>query len=178
MLAGVGVLVASLFGYMVTNTGPDASREQQLAAEARADDQRPEPMVATTATTAPATTTTALNRTVPRDEAVFCEGGLVVAAIDLRLAAAVFDQDFAELSELAVERRDEWRSSLDLMAMGAPAMYLDEIDQYRSGYEQWFAAIASSSGIDAASAKVTPMALARASNAGQEFGRQIGFYCG
>lgn len=173
------VLVVGLFGFMVANTGPDKEREQEIASGEAAIQAE----IKATTTTAPTTTATPTTEPPAQDvyEAVdvdkFCEGGLRISTFELRLAAGLLDGDMGEVQDLVATRRADWRTDVDLLAQGAAPTYLNDIEKYRAGYEKFFDAIASSSTVEDAYAKVDRLELVRAANAGQEFSTQIEFLC-
>ena len=107
----------------------------------------------------------------------FCQGGLAVATFELRLAAAIADQDFGELTGLVAERRAAWGGDVTTMASGAAPILVNDIDLYRRGYDQFFDAITSSSTMEEASTKFDRLALVRSTNAAQEVGAQVEFEC-
>jgi hypothetical protein len=182
----VVVAVLGLFGFMVANSGPDEARERELA---EAERDAPEPTAFEPSSTEPSsetapatasdepTTTFAQDLTAPVDVPTFCEGGDLVIPFEVRLWAASFDRDLAEMQELVRDRRTEWRGALDLVSVGGPPALVDEVQRYEDGYEQWFDAIEASASYDEVFTRMPAIEVERAMNAGAEFGRQYGFYC-
>jgi hypothetical protein len=174
--------VVALFGFMALNTGPDHDRQRQIAA----GEQAIEAELAAT-TTAPATMTTTAAPTTsaapaqdayaPVDVDRFCKGGLGVATFELRLAAAIADGDFPELVGLVRDRRAGWNGDVDTMSSGAAPILVNDIQQYRQGYDQLFDAVSNSGSLDEVYAKVDRVTLARSTNAAQLVGAQIEFAC-
>jgi hypothetical protein len=181
VLAAVALLVMGLFGYMVINTGPDRERERAiLAADEAIERDRAAAATSTTeatTTTEAATTTVAPNAYAPTDVEAFCRGGLAVATFELRLVAAIVDADFAEVRAIVVDRRAAWHDDLRVMASGAPPIQIDDIERYEAGYVAFFDAIEASRTLEEAYSIVDELTLARASNAGQEWGRLVTFHC-
>jgi hypothetical protein len=180
-IGGAVAVVLGLFGFMALNTGPDHSRQRQIDAGERAIEAE---LAATT--TAPPTTTTAVPTTTaapaqdvyaPVDVDRFCQGGLGVATFELRMAAAIADGDFAELEGLVRDRRAGWNGDVDTMSSGAAPTLVDEIEQYRTGYDQLFDAVASSGSMDEVFGKVDQVTLAKSTNAARQVGAQIEFEC-
>lgn len=180
-LGTVLVLVVGLFGYMVATSGPDAEREREIAAgELEPDPTEPEDLssttVATTTTAAPEPTV-AQDLTVPTDEVVFCAGGRTVVAFHLRISAALVDQDEAELQGVARDRRQEWDGALDQVSVGGPPALVDEVERYQVGVGRWLDALAAGASLAEAEQQANGIEFLRALNAGDEFIRQVGFYC-
>lgn len=181
----IGAVVAgvlALFAFMAVNTGPDERREQALAAkDAELDADRSATTLRTTTTTAPPAATTAPPPTPSAYDVVdvdrFCAGGLGIATLELRLAAALGDQDFAELSSIVRDRRNAWNDDVASVLAGAPPILVDDVERYRDGYVAFFDAVAGSSSLDQAYAKVDRMQLLKAGNAGQEVSTQIANEC-
>jgi len=182
LIGGAVAAVIALFGFMAVNTGPDAEREQELAAKEAAIEAElgtttaPKP----TTTTSPSVTTTAApaqDAYSPVDVARFCQGGLGVSTFELRLAAAIADGDFGEVTGLVRDRRAGWNGDLDTMSSGAAPILVDDIARYRQGYDLLFDAIDSSSSLDEAYGKIDRVTLARATNAAKQVGAQVEFEC-
>lgn len=182
LIGGAVAAVIALFGFMAVNTGPDAEREQELAAKEAAIEAElgtttaPKP----TTTTSPSATTTAppaQDAYSPVDVDRFCQGGLGVATFELRLAAAIADGDFGEVTGLVRDRRAGWNGDLDTMSSGAPPILVDDIARYRQGYDLLFDAIDSSSSLEEAYGKIDRVTLARATNAAKQVGAQVEFEC-
>lgn len=179
MIGGAVVAVVALFGFMAVNTGPDEERERSIAAKEAAIEAELDATTAPASTTAAPTTTAAASPDAyaPVDVDRFCQGGLAVATFELRLAAAIADQDFGELTGLVAERRAAWGGDVTTMASGAAPILVNDIDLYRRGYDQFFDAITSSSTMEEASTKFDRLALVRSTNAAQEVGAQVEFEC-
>lgn len=180
LIGGVVAAVLALFAFMAVNTGPDEEREQALAetdarldAEAATSTTPPAPST----TAAPVATTGAPDAYAPADVDRFCEGGLGIATFELRLAAAIADADFGELSGLVRDRRAGWTSDVETMASGAAPILVNDIELYRAGYERLFDAVEASTTMDQVYASIDRMELIRATNAAQEVGAQISFEC-
>ncbi|MGN6693130.1 MAG: hypothetical protein ACTHN0_03055 [Aquihabitans sp.] len=181
VIGAVVLGVVALFGFMAMNTGPDRSRQQAMA------DRDTELEAGLNATTAPiaATTDVPATTTAPPtpsaydvvDVGSFCSGGLSVSTMDLRLAAALADEDFAELTGIVRDRRAGWDDDMARLTAGAPPILLNDIELYRTGYDAFFDAVASSTSLDEAYSKVDRLQLAKAGNAGQEIGTQIANEC-
>jgi hypothetical protein len=63
------------------------------------------------------------------------------------------------------------------LTAGAPPILLNDIELYRSGYNAFFDAVASSTSLDQAYSKIDRLQLAKAGNAGQEISTQIANEC-
>ena len=100
-----------------------------------------------------------------------------MATFELRLAAAIADGNFPELAGLVRDRRAGWNGDVDTMSSGAAPILVNDIQQYRQGYDQLFDAVASSGNMDEVYAKVDRVALARSTNAAQQVGAQVEFEC-
>ncbi len=179
LIGGAVVAVIALFGFMLANTGPDESRQQAIAAKEAA-------IEAELATTAPAPTTTVTPTTTavpppsvdePVDLERFCRGGLAIATFELRLAAAIADEDFAELSGLVRDRRAAWGDDVATMASGAAPALVHDIERYRGGYDEFFDVIASSSTLDEVYTELDHSALTESTDAAREVGAQITVEC-
>lgn len=181
-LGVVGLLVVGLFGFMIANTGPDKGKEQELAAKEReleADLERTT-IAPTTTTTEPQATTTdepAQDAYSVVDKDKFCAGGVAVATFELRLMAAMADQDFAELSSLVRDRRAGWERDVEVLKAGAPPIYVNDIEMYAAADIKFFDAVASSSSLAEASSKVDRVEMVKAANAAEEFQKQVQFEC-
>lgn len=181
----IGVVVAivvGLFGFMVVNSGPDEARERELAAAERAaEPSRPleltGPPPPANPSAAEPTTSFAQDLTAPVDIPTFCEGAAIVGPFEVRLWAASYDRDLAEMQELVRDRQAEWSGGLDLVSVGGPPSLVDEVERYEAGYLVWFDAIARTGSYDEMLAAIDTLEVERAMNAGQEFARQFGFYC-
>ncbi|MEZ5183768.1 MAG: hypothetical protein R2702_18110 [Acidimicrobiales bacterium] len=174
-LGGVVAAVVALFGFMVATSGPDRAREREIA-EA---DRRAEASVPTTAA-APSTTTTSrpsVDQTEPADVATFCEGGVPLLTLQARFLVAAADGDFGELQDLSRERRAEWEADLDKVSVGGPPAYVDEVQRYEQGVGRWMDALLTTSSALEAYDAAGGIEVDRALNAGDEFLRQVPFYC-
>lgn len=182
LIGGAVAAVVALFGFMAINTGPDREREQELAAKEAAIEAELGTTTApkSTTTTSPAAPTTdppAQDAYSPVDVQRFCQGGLGVATFELRLAAAIADGNFDEVTGLVRDRRAGWNGDLDTMSSGAAPILVDDIARYRQGYDLLFDAIDSSSSLDEAYGKIDRVTLARATNAAKQVGAQVEFAC-
>lgn len=187
-LGAVAVVVVGLFAFMIANTGPDKAKERALAEskaklEAQLNDTTiPPPTTTTSATTtedpaAPATTAPVADPNAMADRSTFCRGGVAAATFELRLVAAMADQNFGELSRLVRERRARWDADVAAMKAGAPPNLQDEIARYQSGYAGFFDAIASSSTLQEAYGKVDRSTLQDSSAAGKSIGQLVTGSC-
>ncbi|HWJ96615.1 MAG TPA: hypothetical protein VNQ33_00565 [Acidimicrobiales bacterium] len=179
LIGAVVVGVIALFGFMAVNTGPDKERQQALAtkqAELEADLNATTAPIATT-TEAPATPAAPPTAYDIVDVTRFCKGGLGITTFELRLAAALADQDFEELSSIVRDRRAAWSDDVASLVESAPPILVDDIELYRDGYNTFFDAVASSSSMEQAYRKVDRMQLIKAGNAGQEVSTQIANEC-
>lgn len=179
-LGVAGVLVLGLFGFMVINSGPDEARERAIAEDETAVEPT-EVEVATSLATAttevPPTTAEAQDLTVPIDEAAFCDGGRSLVAIQLRVSAAIIDEDLGLLQGIARDERAAWDGALDQVSVGGPPSLVDEVERYQSGIGRWFDALAGGADLEGARQAAGGIEFLRALNAGDEFLRQVGFYC-
>lgn len=177
----VALLVVGLFGFMLANTGPDAERERELALADQRIEREREEAARTSTTTVPETTTTTAAPEPGRNDVVdleaFCTGNVGIGTFELRMVAAIGDEDFADLRAVVRDRSAGWRESVDLIQRGAPRALHDEIDTYRTAYEQYFEAISTSSDFEALEGKVDELTMARASSAGQQINAQFSFHC-
>ncbi len=180
LLGMVGVLVVGLFGFMFATGGPDESRERAIAE----DETSPEPRtaeapttLATTTMPAETTTTFAQDLTVPVDEATFCDGGRSLVAFHLRISAAIVDEDLAELQGIARDDRGSWDTALDQVSVGGPPALVDEVERYQAGVGVWLDALVAGADLESARQQAGGIEFIRALNAGDEFIRQVGFYC-
>jgi hypothetical protein len=176
--------VIALFAFMALNTGPDEEREQSIAAKERElDIELAAPTTAPRATTTlvapapPITTPSAPDFYEPVDLEQFCRGGLAITTFELRLVAALTDDDFAELRSLVRDRRAGWEDDIRTMAAGAAPSLANDIALYQRGYAEYFDAISTSGSIEEAYAAVDRMTIVRASNAYDEFRKQVVFEC-
>ncbi|WP_421119465.1 hypothetical protein ACE2AJ_19240 [Aquihabitans daechungensis] len=180
MIGGAVVAVIALFGFMAVNTGPDEERERAIAAKEAAIEAELDATTVPSSTTAATPTTTAAGTAdayAPVDVDRFCQGGLAIATFELRLAAAIADADFAELTGLVRDRRAAWGGDVATMAAGAAPILVNDIELYRSGYDRFFDAVTNSASLDEAYAKIDRMELVRSSNAAEEVGAQVEFEC-
>lgn len=177
----VALLVVGLFGFMLANTGPDAERERELALADQRIEREREEAARTSTTTVPETTTTTAAPEPGRNDVVdmeaFCTGNVGIGTFELRMAAAIGDGDYGELTEIVRDRSTAWREALDLVERGAPRALQDEIDTYRDAYERYFEAVATSGSFEALAGKVDDLAMARAASAGQQINAQFSFHC-
>ncbi|MEZ5140041.1 MAG: hypothetical protein R2711_15120 [Acidimicrobiales bacterium] len=166
--------VVALFGFMVATSGPDRAREREIA-EA---DRRAEASVPTTAA-APSTTTTSRPSVDWVDRAGgrrhLLRGAAAHPAGLVPVAAA--DGDFGELQDLSRERRAEWEADLDKVSVGGPPAYVDEVQRYEQGVGRWMDALLTTSSALEAYDAAGGIEVDRALNAGDEFLRQVPFYC-
>ena len=176
-IAAAALLVVALFGFMIANTGPDEEREAAIAAQETGVDEEPETTLAATTTVPETTTSLAPDVYEPRDVEAFCRGGIAVATFELRLMAAIFDRDFAELQSLVRDRRAGWQSDVGVLASGAPPINVDDVELYQSGYNALFDAIESAGSMDQVLVELEQIEMYKASNAGQEWGRLVTFHC-
>jgi len=181
LIGAVVVGVAALFGFMAMNTGPDEERQQALATK---DAELEAELNATTvpiASTTEAPATTAAPATPSAYDVVdltrFCRGGVAIGTLELRLTAAIADQDFSELRAIVQDRRAAWDADVADLVAGAPPILANDIELYRTGYSAYFDAVSSSSTMEQTYSKVDRMQLVKASNAAIEIGTQISNEC-
>lgn len=187
LIGGVIAAVIALFAFMAMNTGPDKEREEALA-EQNADlvedlestttaPAEQETVPTTTAAPTPAPTQPAIDPDEPVDTDRFCDGGLAITTFELRLTAAISDTDYGELKGLVLERRAAWSDDVGTLAAGAPPALVNDIEEYRGGYNVFFDAIESSSAMGEAYDKIDPDVLTDAATAGQAINEYINSEC-
>jgi hypothetical protein len=146
------VAVVALFGFMVVNTGPDEGRRRALAVEdgpAVPACAGSDAAVCTGSSTLPdgsgdpgrpggaddgaGRTGTTLPAWAPIDADLFCSGARGATAFDLRIMAALLEEDVARLRTVVSEDGDAWRRAADQLAAGAPRSAQDDVALYRAG---------------------------------------------
>jgi len=167
LIGGVIAAVLALFAFMAVNTGPDEERQDAIeASDAAAEREAGNVDPASSA-----------DVDGPVDVAEFCRGGRGIMPIELRIAAAITDDDFPELQAVIRERREAWSEAVDAMAAGASPAVADDVEAYRSGYLTYFEAIESSSSLLDLQRNLDRDAIAGSTRAGQAINAEIAAEC-
>jgi hypothetical protein len=169
LIAVVAVAVVALFGFMVANTGPDEGRRRALAVDdgpvvpacagsdaavcnpsstvpgGRTDAGRPGE--ADGGGEDPGVSATTLPAWAPSDADAFCSGARGTTAFDLRIMAALLEEDVVRLRTVITQDADAWRRSVDALAAGAPRSAQDDVALYRSQMEGLIDAVGTSTSL-------------------------------
>ena len=113
-----------------------------------------------------------------RNGAAFCEAVLPLTAFELRMVAAEVERDFPRLQQLLRTDVPAWERAVSAMKASGPPQIDAAIDSYWNTYQQFFAAIRSSSSFPDLAGHIDPDELMQnARGPGQQINVAIARIC-